>query len=98
MNKIAFAAALAASLFTVPAAAESVTVNYADLNVATPVGAQILAQRFDAAVDTACVRPDLRDIKAMAQFNACKDTAVASATQQLNDAGALTGASKLALN
>ena len=102
MNRIALAAAVAASLSclaAVPAAAEQVTVAYGDLDVSTATGAQVLAQRFQAGVDTACARPDMRDVKAMVEFNACKGAAVASATQQLNEAGALFGAKQLvALN
>jgi len=98
MNRIALFAALAASLpclAAAPAAAEQVTIAYGDLNVATPAGAQVLAQRFDAGVDAACARPDIRDVKAMVEFNACKSAAVTSATEQLNGAGALFGASQL---
>lgn len=104
MNRIALSAALAVSLSTlaaVPAAAQdaSVSVAYSDLDIATPAGAQALAQRFQAGVDAACARPDIRDVKAMAEFSACKSAAVTSATQQLNTAGALFGASRLvALN
>ena len=103
MNRFALAAALAASLSTfaftaAPAAAEdvSVTVAYGDLDLATPAGAQSLAGRFAAGVDTACARPDFRDLKAMTEFDACRSAAVASATQQLNTAGVLFGASRLA--
>lgn len=98
MNRIALFAAVAASLSCLaaaPAAAEQVTVAYSDLNVATAAGAQVLAQRFDAGVDAACARPDIRDVQAMADFTACKNAAVTSATQQLNNAGALYGASHL---
>jgi len=101
MNRIALAAAVAASLSCLaaaPAAADpvSVSVAYGDLDVATPAGAQALAQRFEAGVDTACARPDIRDVKAMTEFAACKSAAVSSATHQLNDAGVLFGASRLA--
>ena len=104
MNRIALLAALAASLSTltaVPAAAQdaSVTVAYSDLDITSPAGAQTLAQRFEAGVDAVCARPDIRDVKAMSEFSACKTAAVSSATQQLNNAGALFGASRLvALN
>lgn len=98
MTKLNLAAIIAVSLSTfaaAPAAAEQVTISYGDLNVATEAGAQVLAQRFDAGVDTACARPDIRDVKANADFAACKDAAASSVAQQLNQVGALTGASKL---
>lgn len=100
MNRIALLAALAASLSSfaaVPAAAQDTSVNvaYGDLDIATAAGAQALAQRFEAGVDTACARPDMRDLKAMSEFSACKSAAISSATQQLNSAGALFGASRI---
>ena len=98
MNKFAFVAALAASLCgfaATSASAQDVAIPYSALDVSTPAGAQALAERFAAGVDTACARPDIRDIKAMADFTACKDAAVISATQQLNNAGALLGAKEI---
>ncbi len=100
MNRIALLAAAAASLSflsAVPAAAQdvSVSVAYGDLDVASPGGAQILAQRVEAAVNTACARPDIRDLEAMTAFSACRSAAITSATEQLNTAGALFGASRL---
>ena len=88
MTKLALAAALAASLVTVPAAAQSVTVAYADLNMANPVGAEILAKRIDNGAETACQRPDMRDLRATVEFQSCKQDALASATEQLSGAGA----------
>lgn len=88
MTKFATSAALAAalSLFAVaPAAAESVPVQvtYSDLNLASPTGAKALAQR----VDSACERPDLRDISAVSAWTQCKDAARDSAMEQLNAKG-----------
>jgi UrcA family protein len=88
MTKLAIHAALAASLslFAVaPAAAEefSVQVPYSDLDLASPTGAKVLAQRVDAA----CERPDIRDLTAVAAWNQCKDTARTSAMEQLNSKG-----------
>ena len=91
MTKFAFAAAIAASLscLAAPAMAEGVSVNvaYGDLDISSPAGAQVFAQRLEAGVDTACARPDLRDVKSMSVFEACKSTAVADAAQQLSRAG-----------
>lgn len=92
MTKFSLIAAVAASLTIVaaPAMAEdfSVAVPYGDLDVATPAGAQLLAQRVDAGADSACARPDMRNLKAMVDFNACKSAAVAGAQQQLAAADA----------
>jgi UrcA family protein len=43
----------------------SVTVPFADLDVANPAGADVLTQRIDSAVEKVCNRPDMRDLKAM---------------------------------
>jgi UrcA family protein len=82
------AAALAASLSlvaTAPASAEafSIQVPYADLDLATPAGAKVLAQRVTAA----CERPDLRDISAVSTWLQCKDEVRNSAMEQLNSKG-----------
>lgn len=91
MTKFAFAAAVAASLASLaaPAVAQEATVKvaYGDLDMSSPAGAQIFAQRLDAGVDAACERPDLRDVKGMSVFEACKSSVVAEATQQLGRAG-----------
>jgi UrcA family protein len=88
MTKLPITAALAASLSLLavaPAAAESVPVQvtYGDLDLATPAGAKMLAQRVDAA----CERPDLRDLRAVSTWQECKDEARASAMEQLNSKG-----------
>ena len=98
MTKLQISAIVAVALSTfaaAPAAAEQVTIGYGDLNVSTEAGAQVLAQRFDAGVDAACDRPDIRDVKGNAEFAACREAAANAVAQQLNQAGALTGASKL---
>lgn len=86
MTKIALNAALAASLSliaAVPAAAQEVTVAYGDLDLASPTGAKVLAQRVEAA----CERPDIRELKAVAAWEQCKDAARNSAMEQLNSRG-----------
>lgn len=99
MTKFAINAALAASLSLLaaaPAAAEEFTaqVPYGDLDLASPSGAKILAQRVEAA----CERPDLRDVKSVSVWLACKGSVRASAMEQLNskgvafDTAAFTGA------
>jgi UrcA family protein len=88
MTKFALSALAAASvslLAVAPAAAEEFTVQvpYSDLDLASPTGAKALAQR----VDGACERPDIRNLKAMSAWEACKDTARNSAMEQLNSKG-----------
>jgi UrcA family protein len=88
MTKFALSALAAASvslLAVAPAAAEEFTVQvpYSDLDLASPTGAKALAQRVDAA----CERPDIRNLKAMSAWEACKDTARNSAMEQLNSKG-----------
>lgn len=86
MTKFAITAALAASLFAVaPAAAEEVLVDvsYGDLDVTTPAGAEVLGKRITAQAETACARPDIRNLKAMLAFEQCKTDVVSSASEQL---------------
>lgn len=88
MTKLALSALAAASvslLAVAPAAAEEFTVEvpYSDLDLSSPTGARTLAQRVDAA----CERPDIRDLKAVSAWLACKDSARNSAMEQLNSRG-----------
>jgi UrcA family protein len=88
MTKLAINAALAASLSLLavaPAAAQelAVQVPYSDLDLVSPAGAKVLAQR----VESACERPDLRDLKAVSAWQQCKDSVRNSAMEQLNSKG-----------
>jgi UrcA family protein len=82
------AAAALASGFAIPAVAAeenvSVTVPYADLDVADPACADALTQRIDSAVEKVCHRPDIRDLKGMAAWEECKADALAGAMEQLS--------------
>ena len=81
------AAALAGGLATPAVAADepvSVTVAFADLDVADPAGADALTRRIDAAVDRVCSRPDMRNLKAMVAWEECKAAAIAGAMEQLS--------------
>ena len=88
MTKLAINAALAASLSLLavaPAAAQEIAVQvpYSDLDLASPAGAKVLAQR----VDSACERPDIRDLKAVSAWQQCKGSVRTSAMEQLNSKG-----------
>ena len=88
MNKFAINAAIAASLSFVavaPVAAESVAVqvSYGDLDLASPAGTKVLAQRVEAT----CERPDIRDLKSVSTWQQCKDAARTGAMEQLNSKG-----------
>ena len=75
------AAALAGGLATPSIAADttaSVTVSYADLDVADPAGANALTQRIDAAVEKVCHRPDIA-LRGMVSWEECKAGALAGA-------------------
>jgi len=83
------AAALLGGLATPAVAAEdeavvSVTVPYADLDIADPAGADALTQRIDSAVDKVCARPDIRNLKGMVAWEECKADALAGAMEQLS--------------
>ena len=93
MNTFAIKMLAAASLSILavaPAAAEDlqVAVAYGDLDLASPAGAQQLATRLQVGIETACARPEIREIKAMAAWSACKDAAKAGAVEQLARHGA----------
>ena len=78
-----FAGALATPAFAADTVV-SVVVPYGDLDVANPVGADVLTQRIDTAVEKVCHRPDIRDLKAMVAFEECKADALAGAMEQLS--------------
>jgi len=98
MTKFAITAALAASLSflaVAPAAAEDmvVRVDYSDLDLSTPAGTEVLGKRIEANAETACERPDVRDLKGMVAFEKCKDQVVTGAVEQMAAKGvALTAA------
>ena len=82
------AAALAGGLATPAIAVDdetvSVTVPFADLDVADPAGADALSTRIEAAIDQVCHRPDMRNLKAMVAWEECKAEALAGAMEQLS--------------
>ena len=84
----ALAAAVLAGGFATPALAAdeivSVVVPFGDLDVADPAGADTLSQRIDAAVEKVCHRPDIRNLKGMVAWEACKTDALADAMEQLS--------------
>jgi UrcA family protein len=67
---------LAQTSDTVP----SVSVKYDGLNIGSPVGAQVLLKRIEAAANTVCGgAPDIRQLNQWASFEACRRSAVARA-------------------
>ena len=67
---------LAQTSDTVP----SVSVKYGDLNIGSPAGARVLLERIEAAADTACGgAPDIRQLKQLGSFEACRRSAVTRA-------------------
>lgn len=91
MTKFAITAALAASLSFVAAApavaapAEDIVVHidYSDLDIATPAGAEVLGKRIAAGAESVCERPNMRDLKGMIAFEKCKDEVVSGAVEQM---------------
>lgn len=93
MNTLAIKALAAASLTLLavaPAAAQEVqaTVHYGDLDISSAAGAEVLNARLLGTVKSVCERPDIRDLKAVAAWEACKDAAMSSALEQLAGKGA----------
>lgn len=87
MKKFApIAAALAASfLAAAPAVAQDfeVRINYADLDLATPNGVELLGERIEASAEAACGR----SFKGVANVQSCKDDVVAGALEQMSAKG-----------
>ncbi|MBT2135518.1 UrcA family protein [Croceibacterium sp. LX-88] len=79
------ALATSAALAT-PALAEEteVVVSYSDLDLTDAAGAAKLEQRVDAAAEQVCSKPDLRNIKGMVAFEACKTEAKTNALEQVS--------------
>jgi UrcA family protein len=93
MNKLAIASAVAVALTSIaaaPAVAQDaqVAISYADLDLTTTAGAQVLGERLEAGVKAVCDRPDIRDLKSMLAWEQCKDAAMTSANEQLARQGA----------
>ena len=79
-------AAASLSLFAVaPAAAQEVQaiVHFGDLDVTSAAGAEVLNSRLLGTIESVCERPDMRNLKAMVAWEACKDAAMSSALEQL---------------
>jgi UrcA family protein len=89
----ALAAASLSLLAVAPAAAQEVqaTVHYGDLDITSPAGAAALNARLLGSIRSVCERPDLRDLKAVTAWEACKDAAMSSALEQLAAKGAALG-------
>ena len=87
-KSIVVLAALAVMVATPAAAVEPeavmVEVPYADLDLSAPAGAATLDARIDAAVEEVCARPDIRNLKAMTAWEACKESARLGAMEQLS--------------
>jgi UrcA family protein len=86
---LAVVAAAAAALPGVASAApqieeRSISVAYADLAVEKRAGTETLNRRVEAAVQSVCVRPvTMRDLKGMRNWQACRDTALSEAREQI---------------
>ena len=66
-------------------------VSYGDLDIASPAGAEALNVRLLGGIKSVCERPDLRDLKAITAWEACKDAAMSQALSQLALKGASLG-------
>jgi UrcA family protein len=80
----ALAAVVAASAFVLPTVSQaeesnSVLVSYADLNLGSDVGQQVLQRRITGAARTVCVIEDSRQLALRSATNACRSDAIAGA-------------------
>jgi UrcA family protein len=83
----AVAAVTAASMLVVPTVSQasvsrSARVSYADLNLASPVGAQILERRIAGAAKFVCEIEDSRELALANATNSCRSDAIAGAQPQ----------------
>lgn len=94
---LAAAASLAAFAAAPATAAEEVRVEvaYADLDIATPAGADKLAERIAERVESACAVRDIRPLKVAAAAEACQAEMLARAVAELNGKGAALAAGSL---
>lgn len=85
----ALAAICLAGAFAAPASAAdivTVQVGYADLDLTTDAGKDVLETRVSTAIKTACVKPESRSLKAAQAWENCKDSASNSASDQVEKA------------
>ena len=61
-----------------------VTVNYADLNLATPAGNAALYRRIAGAAQTVCWDSRTRDLASFARARSCRRAAIAQAVQSVH--------------
>jgi len=79
-------AALAVSTATFAGdGAPSVTVRYDDLNLATPVGVEILYRRISSAARAVCPDVHSRELVVVSAGERCQANAVAEAVRQVNN-------------
>ncbi|HLY52817.1 MAG TPA: UrcA family protein [Steroidobacteraceae bacterium] len=67
------------ALGTARAAEPSMKVSYQDLNLSTEQGSQTLYARIADAARAVCVVEDIRDLRARAAVNTCREQAIARA-------------------
>jgi len=80
--------ALAVLSLAAPATAKeiddrSVTVTFADLDLASDAGLATLQGRVQAAVKEVCARPSIRDLAAVATWRKCRADALDQAARQI---------------
>jgi UrcA family protein len=86
MKKIFVPALAAIALATSPAMAEeavSIQVGHAGLNLDSEAGMTLLVARVEAAAERACIRPNIREIKAMQAWSECKEAASTAALETI---------------
>lgn len=59
--------------------------NFQDLNLNTPAGAQVLYRRIRTAADQVCAVPGIRDLTSLGATKTCADHAIADAVAQVNN-------------
>ncbi len=65
--------------YAAPTETRSVTVSYADLDIARPADRAILERRIVVAADRICANPGERDIRSLMEARECRTAALADA-------------------
>ncbi len=89
------AAAFAGALAAQPAAAGSIAVRIADLNLSSAAGQAVLHSRVHAAADRLCVVNGIRPLAEVAESDRCMREAIASTRAQMASRGASNQAASL---
>jgi UrcA family protein len=80
-----FAVAMGTAGAAPPASAPTITVSYADLDLTSPQGVQVLYNRIAAAATEVCPNSDTADLMRHMKSRACQKRAIADAVRHVGN-------------